>query len=211
LAGVGAKSRAGEAHATGGTPHPTDRAADQPPGTTAGTSRTGDGLNPREASATTPPTDGTHPNTPNANHTAAQPPEDSGTPPAANKVPTVQPNTDPATGGPGTANRNTDQRLTSPGTANPEARALTRDQLSPVQASNLNRYQKKLPAAAEETKITSLPDGSVQFETRVPGRVPGSYALYTKTVGRDGKTIGYEKTTIVPDGSVAHIKDKMKN
>ncbi|WP_225447010.1 hypothetical protein [Streptacidiphilus sp. PB12-B1b] len=68
---------------------------------------------------------------------------------------------------------------------------------------------KKLPAAAEDTVMTSLPGGAVQFETRVPGRVPGSYALYTNQVGADGTTIGYTKTTVVPDGSIAHIKDKL--
>lgn len=43
----------------------------------------------------------------------------------------------------------------------------------------------------------------------VPGRVPGSYAVYTKTVAEDGTTIGYTKTTVTPDGSIAHVKDKM--
>jgi hypothetical protein len=84
-----------------------------------------------------------------------------------------------------------------------------REDLSPSQQSNLNRYVKKLPSGAEEPSITQLDDGSVQFETKVPGRVPGSYALYTKTVGEDGTTIGYTKTTVTPDGSIAHIKDKL--
>ncbi|HZM74530.1 MAG TPA: RICIN domain-containing protein [Candidatus Limnocylindrales bacterium] len=82
------------------------------------------------------------------------------------------------------------------------------DDLTQDQLSNYNRYVKKLPAAAEGTVITRGANGAVQFETKVPGRVPGSYALYTKTVGVDGTTIGYNKTTVVPDGSVAHVKDK---
>ncbi|GLY67957.1 putative T7SS-secreted protein [Amycolatopsis taiwanensis] len=89
-------------------------------------------------------------------------------------------------------------------------RAISREELTPSQESNLNRYQKKLPAAAEQPTITRLEDGSVRFVSKVPGRVPGSYAEYTKTVGPDGTTIGYTKTTHLPDGSIAHIKDKMQ-
>jgi len=37
-------------------------------------------------------------------------------------------------------------------------------------------------------------DGTVQFETKVPGRVPNSYALYTKVVDESGNTIKYTKT-----------------
>jgi len=95
------------------------------------------------------------------------------------------------------------------GTSSDGVAELTSDDLTPGQQSNLNRYVKKLPAAAQDTSITGLPDGGVQFETRVPGRVPGSYALYTKQVDADGATIGYTKTTVVPDGTIAHIKDKM--
>jgi hypothetical protein len=57
--------------------------------------------------------------------------------------------------------------------------------------------------------ITKGVNGEVQFEARVPGKVPGSYANYTKTVDASGKTVGYTKTTVVPDGSIAHVKDKM--
>lgn len=82
-------------------------------------------------------------------------------------------------------------------------------ELSPSQQANLGRYEKKLPAGAETTKITQLEDGAIQFESRVPGRVPGSSATYTKVVAEDGSTVGYTKTTRLPDGSIAHIKDKM--
>jgi hypothetical protein len=86
---------------------------------------------------------------------------------------------------------------------------LGRDDLTSEQLGNLARYEKKLPAGAEPTVITRGADGAVQFEAKVSGRVPGSYANYTKTVDPSGNTIGYTKTTIVPDGSVAHVKDKM--
>jgi hypothetical protein len=88
-------------------------------------------------------------------------------------------------------------------------RAIPADELSGAQADNLRRYKKRLPAGAGDVTITGDKDGSVDFEARVPGRVPGSYAIYTKTIGPDGTTIGYEKTTFLPDGSIAHVKDKM--
>ena len=87
--------------------------------------------------------------------------------------------------------------------------ALGRGDLTPEQLRNLSRYEKELPAGTESTLITRGANGAVQFEAKVPGRVPGSYANYTKTVDPSGKTIGYTKTTVVPDGSVAHVKDKM--
>ena len=42
----------------------------------------------------------------------------------------------------------------------------------------------------------------------VPGRVPGSYATYDKTLDASGKTISYTKTTVAPDGHIVHVKDK---
>jgi hypothetical protein len=97
------------------------------------------------------------------------------------------------------------------GTSAPSSggKPVGRQDLSPSQQANLNRYEKKLPAGAEETKITQLDDGAIQFESRVPGRVPGSSATYTKVVAEDGTTVGYTKTTRLPDGSIAHVKDKM--
>jgi uncharacterized protein YukE len=60
------------------------------------------------------------------------------------------------------------------GTANSgPGQAITRENLSPSQQANLNRYAKKLPAGAEEPKITQLEDGSVQFETKCV--IHGSY------------------------------------
>jgi hypothetical protein len=76
-------------------------------------------------------------------------------------------------------------------------------------ASEPSALPKETPASAEETKITQLDDGSLQFEAKVPGRVPGSSATYTKIVAEDGTTVGHTKTTTLPDGSIAHVKDKM--
>lgn len=72
----------------------------------------------------------------------------------------------------------------------------------------LKRYAKKLPSGAESTIITRGADGVIRMRTEVPGRVPGSYAVYEKVMDASGKTIGYTKTTILPDGRVLHTKDK---
>lgn len=87
---------------------------------------------------------------------------------------------------------------------------VTPDQLPEVAAKNYKRYRRKIRSSAEPT-ITKQPDGGYVFETKIPGRVPGSYALYKKILGPDGTTTGYKKTTITPDGSTAHVKDKMQH
>lgn len=88
-------------------------------------------------------------------------------------------------------------------------RVLSHTDLNPAQLSNFTRYTKKLPAGAESTIITRGADGAVQLSTKVPGRVPGSYATYDKVVDASGTTIGYTKTTVAPDGTIVHIKDKL--
>jgi hypothetical protein len=85
---------------------------------------------------------------------------------------------------------------------------IGRDDLSVEQMTNLKRYEKRLPASAEETQIRRLPGGSAEYSAKVPGRVPGSYAVYTKTVDSTGETISYTKTTYAPDGEIVHRKDK---
>jgi hypothetical protein len=90
----------------------------------------------------------------------------------------------------------------------PKPTKIDRRQVTPNQAANLARFEKKLPAGAEETSLTRLADGSITMEAKVPGRVPGSYALYTKTIDEAGNTITYTKTTVAPDGSVVHVKEK---
>jgi hypothetical protein len=84
------------------------------------------------------------------------------------------------------------------------------DDLTPVQQNNLQRYVKRLPAGAEQANIIRLSDGSVEFSAKVPGRVPGSYAVYTKTVDSVGDTVSYTKTTYAPDGEIVHRKDKFQ-
>jgi hypothetical protein len=56
--------------------------------------------------------------------------------------------------------------------------------------------------------VEERPAGAAAFVAEVPGRVPGSKAIYRKEVDASGRTTGFTKTTIGPDGSIVHIKDK---
>jgi hypothetical protein len=86
--------------------------------------------------------------------------------------------------------------------------AISQAQLSAAQASNYAGYVSKLPVKAEAATIYRLADGAVEFSARVPGNVPGSYAVYTKLVDAGGRTIGYWKETILPGGAIGSVKDK---
>ena len=77
------------------------------------------------------------------------------------------------------------------------------------QAGNLARFEQKLPAGAQDTAIYALPGGGRAFVADVPGRVPGSKAIYEKQVNLHGETMQYTKTTIAPDGNIVHVKDKI--
>ena len=80
--------------------------------------------------------------------------------------------------------------------------------LNDAQGANYARYVSKLPSGAGRTSITELSNGSVRFSSNVPGRVPGSFANYAKTVDAAGDTTGYVKTTYGPDGEVISVKNK---
>jgi len=80
--------------------------------------------------------------------------------------------------------------------------------LTQQQASNLARFNKKLPAGNTGTAVDTLGDG-VLFTSKVPGRVPGSSAVYQKSVDAAGNTSSYLKTTFDPKGNIIHIKDKL--
>ena len=43
----------------------------------------------------------------------------------------------------------------------------------------------------------------------VPGKVPGSKAVYQKTVDVNGVTTSFTKTTFDPQGNIVHIKNKL--
>ncbi len=86
---------------------------------------------------------------------------------------------------------------------------LERGTLNASQAENLARFEKKLPVGAQETAIYGLPSGGRAFVADVPGRVPGSKAVYEKQVNLKGETVQYTKTTIDPAGNIVHVKDKI--
>jgi len=80
--------------------------------------------------------------------------------------------------------------------------------LSEAQQANLKRFEKKSPKGAKTTEITNTAQGGKVFSAEVPGRVPGSKAIYKKTVDALGKTTDYVKTTIDPAGRIVHVKQK---
>ncbi|MGW5450187.1 polymorphic toxin-type HINT domain-containing protein [Streptomyces asiaticus] len=82
------------------------------------------------------------------------------------------------------------------------------DDLSPALRKNLTGFMKESPGDAEIPQIIRLPEGGAEFSYKVPGRVPGSYAVYRKRVDPEGVTELAYKTTFLPDGSIAHIKFK---
>jgi hypothetical protein len=82
--------------------------------------------------------------------------------------------------------------------------------LNTNQSSNLARFEKGLPSGNLGVDVDSL-GGGVVFSATVPGRVPGSSAVYQKTVDSTGQTSSFLKTTFAPDGSIVHIKDKISN
>ncbi|MEW6533773.1 MAG: hypothetical protein AB1473_23285 [Thermodesulfobacteriota bacterium] len=86
--------------------------------------------------------------------------------------------------------------------------SVTRGSLNRLQLQNLQRFEKRLPAAASETEIYKLPGGGRVFRAEVPGKVPRSKAIYEKRVDAAGRTTGYTKTTVDPEGKVVHVKDK---
>lgn len=78
------------------------------------------------------------------------------------------------------------------------------------QLANLARFEKSMPTANTGVAVDALGDGLV-FTSTVPGKVPGSQAVYQKTVDAAGETTGLLKTTTDPAGEVMHVKDKLNN
>ncbi len=87
-------------------------------------------------------------------------------------------------------------------------RVIAKSDLTPAQLAKLTRFEKKLPKAAGEATVRDLPGGGKIFQAEVPGQVPGSKAIYEKQVDAFGNTISYTKTTVAPDGSIVHVKQK---
>lgn len=76
--------------------------------------------------------------------------------------------------------------------------------------SNFTRFLKKVPANSKSSAvIEGIEGGGYRFSATSPGEVPGSKAIYEKTVDTAGKTTAYTKTTIDPKGQIVHIKNKI--
>jgi len=81
--------------------------------------------------------------------------------------------------------------------------------LTDGQSKNLARFEKKFSTANRNVQVSQGKDGSITMKNEVPGKVPGSKAVYEKTVDGSGKTTSATKTTYDPKGEVVHIKDKL--
>lgn len=79
--------------------------------------------------------------------------------------------------------------------------------LTEAQAANVARFSRKLPSGNTGVAVDKLGDGLL-LTSVVPGRVPGSSAVYQKAIDAAGTTTGYWKTTFTPNGSVVHTKVK---
>ncbi|WP_154663703.1 hypothetical protein [Saccharomonospora iraqiensis] len=92
----------------------------------------------------------------------------------------------------------------------PRRQFISVDRLNPEQATNLKRYEGKLPSKHEPVEIEQLSDGAVRMSSKVPSNnIPGSYAEYIKVVDKEGNTVQYVKDTYGPDGVLIHRKTKM--
>jgi hypothetical protein len=60
-------------------------------------------------------------------------------------------------------------------------------------------------------RISNLPGGLIRIDLVKLGKVPGSYAVYTRIVSPAGKTLRVLKRTVDPKGKTVHIKDKTKS
>jgi hypothetical protein len=88
-------------------------------------------------------------------------------------------------------------------------RMLGTNTLTPAQARNLERFDKKLPKDAGKITVTKRSNGQRTFTSDVPAKnIPGSYARYEKVVDRAGNTVSYTKTTYGPRGEVVSRKVK---
>lgn len=88
------------------------------------------------------------------------------------------------------------------------AEQIARDVLNEGQLKNLKRFEEKLPAGSNASTVHKE-GANVVFNAEVPGRVPGSKAVYEKVVDNSGTTVSYTKTTYTPEGKIVHIKDKI--
>ncbi len=84
------------------------------------------------------------------------------------------------------------------------------DQLNPKIQENLSRFKSRLSVAnRKNVTVTKNANGTYTFNSTVPGKVPGSKAVYSKTVDSKGTTISVTKSTFDPKGNIVHVKDKL--
>jgi hypothetical protein len=82
------------------------------------------------------------------------------------------------------------------------------DDLTSLQKESLKRFFDNNRNYKPEIEIANYSDGRALFSFRVPGKVPGSFAVYEKQVSPQGKMIRTRKISIDPQGNLIHDKPK---
>ncbi len=78
-----------------------------------------------------------------------------------------------------------------------------------AQQQNIGRFVGKHANDVKDSlTVHGLPNGSIAAQITVPGKVPGSKAIYEKQIAVEGTTYQSTKTTYDPKGDIIHSKDK---
>ncbi len=85
---------------------------------------------------------------------------------------------------------------------------LKLEDLNSAQQSNIKRFIKNLPQNGRNIQIRQLGNGNIQVTGESAGKVPGSKALYVKTIDSTGSTVNMYKVTTDNKGEFAHRKMK---
>ncbi|EMJ92958.1 RHS repeat domain-containing protein, partial [Leptospira alstonii] len=80
-----------------------------------------------------------------------------------------------------------------------------------AQQKNIDRFMDKIPANSKgNVNLHKLPNDGIAVQATSAGKTPGWKAIYEKQIDISGKTQQYTKTTYRPNGTIEHVKDKIK-
>lgn len=83
--------------------------------------------------------------------------------------------------------------------------------VSPEQAKNILRFERKLLARSNRFHLYRIPGNGIALQADIPARnIPGSKATYESQIDAAGVTKQFTKITYAPDGHVVHLKDKIQ-
>jgi hypothetical protein len=88
------------------------------------------------------------------------------------------------------------------------ARNAARQALAQEIKASGERFFRKAPSGSQNFSSTANKDGSMTFRYETPGKVPGSRAVYEKTVDSSGTTVRVHKQTYDPAGRRGKDSDR---